>query len=409
MLRRLNFLKFGILMTKRGLILNVILFFILYMLYFVFSLYIPLHFIPSGAYQLVVQALYNFVIVIGITVTSFFIHKYNKLRVICVCAIVITTLAPFLFFVSNGILRLTLIFGVALFSGVWQLTFLTYFWSLTVPEERGRVAGFIVFVSLLLNLVTYTVVEGILNYSMSIILGIILSLSALILVLLRPKRTSLTTKKDEKEGYYSEKRTILLYIGPWVLFSFINATLAKNISFHISNQVPSSPYLFLTILQIIATIFGALAGGVIADFFGRRGSLAFSLTLYGISSALAGIGSNYALLCFVYVANGLSWGILFVMYSFVIWGDLANKKNFAKVYAVGLITLYLTQGIGFLPLQQILQIPLVVSSLLSCLLIFLSIIPIFLAPELLPAVFREKVRLKTHLRAVKKISKKSKN
>jgi MFS family permease len=409
MLRRLNFLKFGILMTKRGLILNVILFFILYMLYFVFSVYIPLHFVPSGEFQLIVQALYNFVIVVGIIVTSFFIHKYNKLRVICVCAAAISILAPFLFFVSNDILRLTLIFGVALFSGVWQLAFLTYFWSLTVPEERGRMAGFIVFVSLLLNLVTYTVFEGILDYSMSIVLGIILSLGALMVTLLRPERASLTTKKDEREGNYSEKRTILLYLGPWVLFAFINATLAKNISFHISNQVPSSPYLFLTVLQIIAAIFGALGGGVIADFFGRRGSLAFSLTLYGISSALAGMGGDYALLCFVYVANGLSWGILFVMYSFVIWGDLANKKNFAKVYAVGLITLYLTQGIGFLPLQQILGIPLVVSSLLSCLLIFLSIIPIFLAPELLPAVFREKIRLKMHLRAVKKISRKSKN
>jgi hypothetical protein len=54
-------------------------------------------------------------------------------------------------------------------------------------------------------------------------------------------------------------------------------------------------------------------------------------------------------------------------------------------------------------LGQILQIPLVISSLGSCLLIFLSNIPIFLAPELLPSDFREKMRLKLHMSAVKKM------
>jgi MFS family permease len=125
--------------------------------------------------------------------------------------------------------------------------------------------------------------------------------------------------------------------------------------------------------------------------------------LYGISSALAGISTNFALLYFVYFANGFSWGILLVMYTFVIWGDLSNKENCAKMYAIGFIVFYLTQGIGLLPLGQILQIPLVISSLGSCLLIFLSNIPIFLAPELLPSDFREKMRLKLHMSAVKKM------
>ena len=156
-------------------------------------------------------------------------------------------------------------------------------------------------------------------------------------------------------------------------------------------------------MQVIGTIFGTLSGGVTGDFFGRRVSLAFSLTLYGISSALAGIANNYTLLYFVYFANGLSWGVLLVMYSFVIWGDLANKKNCAKMYALGVIIFYATQGIGLFPLEQIFQIPLVVSSLASCLLIFLANAPIFLAPELLPSGFREKIRLKWHMSAVKKI------
>jgi MFS family permease len=245
-------------------------------------------------------------------------------------------------------------------------------------------------------------VAGTFDFSMTVILGIVLSLTPLVVILLRPEKDVLTAKKNEI-GHYPEKRTVLLYLIPWVLFSLINVTLAKNITFHVAQQVSSSLYLFLTVLQIIGTIFGALSGGVTADFFGRRGSLAFSLTLYGIGSALAGIANNYILLYFVYFANGLSWGILLVMYTFVIWGDLANKENCAKMYALGFITFYLAQSIGLLPLGSISQIPLVVSSLLSCLLIFLSNIPIFLAPELLPSDFREKIKIRLHMDSVKKI------
>ena len=187
------------------------------------------------------------------------------------------------------------------------------------------------------------------------------------------------------------------------MFSLINVTLAKSISFHISQQVSSPSYLFLTVLQLVAAFFGALSGGVIADFFGRRASLVFSLTLYGVSSALAGIASSYAVLYFVYIANGLSWGILLAMYSFVVWGDLANKENSAKMYAIGFMIFYVSQVIGLLPFEQMLQTPLFVSALVSCLLIFLSNIPIFLAPELLPSDFREKIKLKLHITAVKKI------
>ncbi|MBT0160199.1 MFS transporter [Candidatus Bathyarchaeota archaeon A05DMB-2] len=235
-------------------------------------------------------------------------------------------------------------------------------------------------------------------------LSIILSLGILTVTLLRPEKAMLTAKKDATR-YYFEKRTVLLYTIPWVLFSLNNATLAKNISLNISQQVPSSLYLFLTVLQTIGVIFGALSGGVIADFFGRRSSLAFSLTLYGISSALAGIANINEILYLVYIANGLSWGILFIMYTFIVWGDLASKENCAKMYSIGLIIFYLATSVGLL--MQMSQISLTVSALVSCLLIFLSNIPIVLAPELLSLNFREKIKLKLHIKAVKKISKQS--
>jgi uncharacterized membrane protein YeiH len=290
---------------------------------------------------------------------------------------------------------------VGIFFSIGQLAFFTYFWNLTVPEERGRIAGLIGFVSFPFYFIVAPIIVETLDFPGIVMLSIVLSLGLLSVILLRPEKAVLTAKKDERENH-SEKRTVLLYSIPWILFSLINATLAKNISLNISQQVPSSFYFFLTILQVIGVIFGAIFGGIIADFFGRRLSLAFSLTLYGISSALAGLTKINEILSFVYVANGLSWGILLTLYTFVVWGDLANKENCAKMYSIGLITLYLTIGVGLLP-TQIAQIPLVVSSLLSCLLIFLSNVPLILAPELLPSDLRERIKLKLHMRAVRKI------
>ncbi len=401
MLEKLALVKQGILLTKRGLLLTTIFSFVFYTSYFIFFLYVPRYFITSAETLLVIQALFNFIITFTLIVTSFFINRINKIHAIYAYSIATVISAALLLFSPISILRIVFIFIIAIFFSIGQLAFLTYFWELTTSEERGRVAGLSGFFSLLVYLVIYASVAGALDFYSSVFYGFVVSLGPLLVIFIKPGRARLTAKKD-KHGYYAEKRTVLLYVIPWLIFSLINATLAKNISFHISQQVSSSLYLFLSVLQGIGTIFGALIGGLTADFFGRRASLVFSLTLYGVSSALAGI-ANYSLLYFVYFANGFSWGILLAMYTFVIWGDLSNKANCAKMYAIGFTIFYLTQGLGLLPLEQILPIPLAISSLGSCLLIFLSNIPIFLAPELLSSSFREKLTLRMHIDAAKKI------
>jgi MFS family permease len=246
------------------------------------------------------------------------------------------------------------------------------------------------------------------DFSGAVMLSVILSLGTLVVKSLRPEKPMLTAKKDEKDCY-PEKRTILLYAVPWVLFSLINATLVRNIAFLISQDIPLSSYIFLIILQIIAANFGALGGGIIADFFGRKLSLAFGLTLYGISLALAGLAKNYEMLCFAYFADGFNWGILLTLYLLVVWGDLANEESCAKRYSIGLAVFYLATGVGSLLTPELFQIPLVLSSLVSCSLIFLSNMPLILAPELLSSDFRERIRLKSYMNVVRKTGEQSQN
>jgi hypothetical protein len=399
----MSILKNGVLLTKRGFLLGAVVFSYFFTFYFVFSFYVIWHVVPNADIRLIVQSSFNAVIAIALVTTGFFFQKINKLRTIYACALSSTLATVSLIFASPDILKLMLIFLVGIFLGIGQIAFSTYFWDLTVSEERGRAGGFIGFVALPFYFINVAL-AGTLDLTGTVMLGSILSLGIVMVMELRPRKAALTAKKIEK-GFIPEKRTILLYSIPWVAFSVINATLAWNVSANTTHIVSSSFYFFLNFLQFVGTIVGALSGGIIADLFGRRISLAFSLTLYGISSALVGLFNNDALFSFAYLANGLSWGMLLTLYIFVVYGDLANERNCGKMYSIGLAVFYLSMGITFF--APILQIPSAVSSLASCLLIFLSNLPIILAPELLPADFREKMSLALHMRAVRKIEKQS--
>ena len=396
----------GVRLTKRGFLVTMILYFTFLTWYYIFSLSVLRHAVGSSAdTYLMAHASFNFIIAIASLLNSFFIHRFSKIRIIYEYSIATSIVTVLLLFTSSIILRLIIIFVAGIFFSIGQLAFFTYFWSLTVSEERGRAAGLVGFFSLPIFYIVSSMVETF-DFSGIIMMSVILSLVPMLIKLLKPeKKAMLTAKKDEK-GYHPEKRTILLYAVPWVLYSLINATLARNMAFYVSQRVPSYYYMFLSISQLLGAVFGALGGGIIADFFGRRLSLVFSLTLYGIGSALVGLVENYEMFGFVYVANGLTWGILLTLYFLVVWGDLANKESCAKRYSIGLITYYLAMGVGSLLTHQVFQIPLIVSSLVSCLLIFLSNIPLILAPELLSSDFRERIRLKLYMNVIRKIGRK---
>ena len=401
----MNLLKNGVSISKRAFLVNAVLFIIFFTLFFVFSYHIIPLVASSVNNRLMVQASFHFVIAISMLATSFFVHKINSVHLICTSSIVIVAMTALAFILPTPVLKLIIIFMIGIFFSMGFLAFFTYFWKSTVPEERGRIAGLIGLAALPFEFVVDNIIAPSLSFPETIMLSIVLSSGILLVMLLIPPKTMLTAKKWERVNY-TEKRTILLYSIPWLLFSLINMTLAKNSSTNISQQVLPSFYLILISLQLIGVVFGVIFGGLVADFFGRRLPLAFSLTLYGISAVIVGLFTNNELLSFSFLINGLSWGILFTLYSFVVWGDLANEYNCAKIYSIGLITYYLTAGFGLL---TEISMPIVVSSLASCLLVFLSNIPIALAPELLPSDFREKIRLAIHMNSVKKISKQSRN
>ena len=125
--------------------------------------------------------------------------------------------------------------------------------------------------------------------------------------------------------------------------------------------------------------------------------------------ALSGLIQNTTLAYFSFFAEGLSWGILLTLYIFVIWGDLSNKENYTRLYAIGLIVILHCSRDSNRFSTLISQIPPVASAFIGCTIIFLSNVPIALAPELQSSDFLERIRLKMHIKAAKKVAKKYEN
>jgi hypothetical protein len=401
-----SIVKSGLQSNAREIFLCTIQFAAFFTFYFIFSLHVLPKVIGSSDASLpLIQAFFSLTIAVTLFVLSFLKFKPIKTRALFGTYIATFAFTTLLLFISGKIVISLLVFLIGTLISVGQLSFLAHFWKITSSEERGRIGGLIGFATLPIYFILSNVVADKLDLSGTVILAAALSIVPLVAKLFRNQRALTVTKK---EAIYPEKRTIILFSIPWFFFCLINSTVAKNTTLNAMQLIPSSSFGFIIILQVTATFIGTLIGGILADFFGRRLTLAVSVTLYGIGMALSGLVQNTTLASFSFFAEGFSWGILLTLYIFVIWGDLSNKENYTRLYAIGLVAFYIASGIE--PFSTLIsQIPPVTSAFIGCTIIFLSNVPIALAPELQSSDFLERIKLKMHIKAAKKAAKKYEN
>ncbi|GAI12120.1 unnamed protein product, partial [marine sediment metagenome] len=98
------------------------------------------------------------------------------------------------------------------------------------------------------------------------------------------------------------------------------------------------------------------------------------------------------------------FGIFTVAFIFVVWGDMSNGGRGEKFYALGTIAIPIAVmlSIFFSPWLKIIDISSAFS--LASFLIFLAIIPVFLAPELLPEKVIKEREIKKYVEGAKKVA-----
>jgi hypothetical protein len=397
----MEIIRAGITINKKDFTKSFFLFFYLLAFYGIITILIPDLFFPAEI-QLHVKIAVNLIICVFILLNDFIAKRINKLALTFMPVLLICL--SFTFYFMTTIVQIIAIIIMAIAFSCQIIQPFVFFRNTTTLLERGRIAGML---SLLILPIIFFLELIPLNSVNDLYFPLITLLLNVGYLLIITKGSQVTGQAVNLQNSLSgekffEKRVILLYLIPWIMFSIINVTLAQNISLAVISNMPEIIHISLIGLQTIGVCFGTILAGIITDFYGRRVALIASLTLYGISVVIQGI-FNFGALSIGYFLNGTSWGLLFVMYFFVIFSDLSNKSNALKMFALGLFPYFIATTIG--QIYQFILPDIPVSSLLTCLIIFLAIIPIFFAPELMSQDFIYNLKIKRHLKEIKKHSK----
>jgi MFS family permease len=274
----------------------------------------------------------------------------------------------------------------------------------TVVEERARVSGIVIFLTFIL-VVFGVVATTISSYILVVVLvGLFLRSSSYLALVLDPHKKEKVKQKSWRNVLTN--RDFILYMFPYIMFN-----IAAGLTIFIYAN-PSSEYADAIAignsLHYLGTGIFAFAAGFVADRFGRKQPIIFGMVILGVSFALLGFESSPLSVIVSLAVSGIAWGFLIVTY-LAVPGDLGFLGSKEKFYAVEII-ITLIVGLGFTAVSEFGGVhfqPNLLSGALSIIL-FLSIIPVLRAKEILSEKKLYERRMREHIDKVGKLVQESK-
>lgn len=139
------------------------------------------------------------------------------------------------------------------------------------------------------------------------------------------------------------------------------------------------------------------------DLKGRKLVIIGGVAMLGLGYALLSLfPSVIPVQAFYMIVDGIAFGLFTVAFIFVVWGDMLDRERGEKFYALGNIPVPIAIMISLLISPWLKTLGLSSTFSIASFFIFLAIIPIFLAPELLPERVLKKRELKGYVEKVKK-------
>lgn len=356
----------------------------------------------SGLPDFEITAVYT-VYYVGVAVTAILGSKLfprarnNSLHIWLLMGAASTFLLFFLS--SNGVVVAALLsFFLGASVGIGLPSCLSYFADSTVIENRGFTGGLIwsavgflvlIFAFLINELGTF---ETILALTIWRLLG-----SASFLVLNRKQELR---EVEEAPRYLDliRKREFLLYLFPWVMFSIINFAEMPLVE-----RVFGEGFLFAQLIGFVFVGVFAIIGGTLADLVGRKRVVIVGFIMLGIEYAVMSIfyESHIALYLFL-TLDGITWGLLVSVFFMAIWGDLADKREKEKYYALGGLPYLLANFLYVLIKPYASEIPETAAFSFASFFLFLAVLPLMYAPETLPEKIVKRREMKSYLEKAQK-------
>jgi MFS family permease len=292
------------------------------------------------------------------------------------------------------------ILGIAMGMGFpYSLSLLA---SHTELEQRGRASGIMLFETFV-----FAVLAGFVNVQFN--LGVTGTVATLVVLKctsflgLATGEISSSSKSASQLSSVSRIRirenakNFYMYLIPWLLF-IITVVLMDHIVWPSIEQDPQiyavlngPPYAY------IGTTIIALFAGLMADRFGRKIPIFMGLAVLGFSSALLGSVLIPETVFIHRIAIGIAFGFLMTAYS-IIPGDLSEKFNAEKLYALTVVVgLLIYFGLGALPQYFGASATAISVSWILTSLIFISIVPVYLAKETLGETRKREREIREYL------------
>lgn len=264
-------------------------------------------------------------------------------------------------------------------------------------ENRGSTCGILVLLAYIVILI-FTALQ---NSSIYIMAGSLLSLKLVSLVLSFLEKSKPHINDTQSYTKFSP-RIKASFLLTWFIFILVNALVTVLLGLDLEKlQKPATELTQLGSESIILALIFMVIGGVLMDKYGRKRVMIFAFTYLGLSYGLISISSG------VYyeftILDGIAWGILSVLFLFVLWGDFEPKNrpqwislSLAIAASTSFITLVFTSPLSnFISFENTFP--------LTSLFLFLAVGIILYLPETLPDRIMKKKELDEYIKQVKKI------
>jgi MFS family permease len=336
--------------------------------------------------------IFLFCISLSSIISGYFIEKTTKRVFYIYISGVGVSIVTFCFIIIDVSFIFPLIALLGLLSGISPPSWGSYFSDYTEPQERGRIMGVAIAISILISSLF---ILSSLNLKYNLIIISIISLLSLSSII-NPEEGD-DYKHRSKRGIGSKQiilntiPIILFYVVVGILLSVILPTLQNKIS-------PQAFYLSWT----LPFIFGSIISGILFDTHGRKFPTIIGLAIMGISlGALGSLKMELSYLLIILLAVGFSF---FMVYSFILWGDISPIGSIGTYYGIGFGLIWCAILIGLIFSGSIFGVisEEKLKSLLffSAITIFLCIPPLIFAKETLPEDIITKKRIERHLKRV---------
>lgn len=268
----------------------------------------------------------------------------------------------------------------------------------TPVENRGKVGGITWAVASI-----GTLFLAVFSFSANVVIVIlvlaVLRALGLLFFIFRHRGNALDAKTDPSYRSILNDGRTLLYLVPWIMFCLINWIESPIVE----NLFGQEFFGFVTVIELAVSGAFALIGGVLADLVGRKRIIITGFIMLGIEYAVLSFSQQMMISRYIYVfLDGISWGMFAVVFFITLWGDLAMDATKEKYYVVGGLPYLLASFLQVLIKQNVESIAVNTAFSLASFFLFLAVLPLMYASEMLPEKTMKDRELKTYVEKAKK-------